>query len=111
MHAGTGHDVVSGGRGDDKLVGIDGGDRLFGEVGRDLHDRLAKYAEHFAKVGRGLGSATAAYNEAVGSLERRVLPKARELKKLGAASGGSEIETPPQIDLAPRPLLDESARA
>ncbi len=83
--------------------------RHISEVGRDLHDRLVTYTRHFAKIGRGLNSATSAYNDAVGSLERNVLSKARELKKLGAASGGSEIETPPETDLAPRRLLDESS--
>ncbi|HEY8901866.1 MAG TPA: DNA recombination protein RmuC [Chthoniobacterales bacterium] len=81
--------------------------RRISDVGRDLHDRIATYAEHFAKIGRGLNSATSAYNTAVGSLERMVLSKARELKKLGAASGGSEVETPPELDLAPRRLIGE----
>jgi DNA recombination protein RmuC len=83
--------------------------RHISEAGRTLHDRIVTYTEHFAKIGRGLNSATAAYNSAVGALERNVLSKARELKKLGAASGGSEIETPPEIDLAPRRLLNEPA--
>jgi len=83
--------------------------RHISDAGRELHDRIVTYTEHFAKIGRGLNSATAAYNSAVGSLERNVLSKARELKKLGAASGGSEIETPPEIDLAPRRLLNEPA--
>jgi DNA recombination protein RmuC len=81
--------------------------RKISEVGRELHDRIQTFAEHMAKVGRGLGSATDAYNKAVGSMERMVLSKARQLKSLGAASGGAEIETPPEIDLAPRRLLDE----
>lgn len=81
--------------------------RHIGDVGRELHDRIVTYTEHFAKIGRGLSSATTAYNAAVGSLERNVLSKARELKKLGAASGSAEIDTPPEIDLAPRRLLNE----
>jgi DNA recombination protein RmuC len=81
--------------------------RRISDAGRELHDRIVTYTEHFAKIGRGLNSATVAYNSAVGSLERNVLSKARELKKLGAASGGSEVETPPEIDLAPRRLLGE----
>jgi DNA recombination protein RmuC len=81
--------------------------RYISDAGRELHDRIATYTEHFAKIGRGLNSATTAYNNAVGSLERNVLSKARELKKLGAASAGTETETPPEIDLAPRRLLNE----
>ncbi len=81
--------------------------RHIGSVGRELHDRIITYTEHFAKIGRGLSSATAAYNSAVGSLERNVLSKARELRKLGASSGGSEVETPAEIDLAPRRLAGE----
>ncbi len=76
--------------------------RLIGEVGRDLHDRLGTFAEHLAKVGRGLTGATESYNRAVGSLERMVLPKARQLKELGAASGGVEVESPAAVDVAAR---------
>ena len=83
--------------------------RHIGDVGRELHDRIVTYAEHFSKIGRGLGSATDAYNKAVGSLERMVLSKARELKKLGAASGGEEIESPAELDHVPRGALGDSA--
>jgi DNA recombination protein RmuC len=48
---------------------------------------LATLAKHFGKVRRGLDSAVQAYNEAVGSLERSVLPSARRFKEHGAASG------------------------
>lgn len=78
--------------------------RKISEVGRELHDRIQKFAEHMAKVGRGLGSATQAYNNAVGSMERMVLSKARQLKSLGAGSGDTEIEAPPEIDTAAREI-------
>jgi DNA recombination protein RmuC len=55
--------------------------------GRILYERLAKLAEHFTTLGRRLDGAVSAYNGAVGSLEARVLPAARELKRLGAAAG------------------------
>ena len=47
--------------------------REVSELGRELHSRLQSMAEHFARVGRGLATATDAYNQAVGSFESRVL--------------------------------------
>ncbi|MEM1438857.1 MAG: DNA recombination protein RmuC [Pseudomonadota bacterium] len=49
----------------------------------DLHDRLAVYAEHMARVGNQLDGSVRAYNKAVGSLERNVLPGARKFTELG----------------------------
>ena len=46
------------------------------ETGRELHRRLAVFAEPFAKVGRQLGSAVTAYNDAV-NVDRRVVPQLR----------------------------------
>ncbi|RIK90681.1 MAG: DNA recombination protein RmuC [Proteobacteria bacterium] len=60
-------------------------------LGRELHDRVATLAGHFATLGKRLDGAVAAYNEAVGSLESRVLPSARKFHELGAAAG-AEIE-------------------
>jgi DNA recombination protein RmuC len=54
-------------------------------VATELHDRLGKLAEHFAKVGRGLDSAVKAYNQAVGSYGSRVLVSARRLEGLAAS--------------------------
>src|SRR5690606_27778454 len=51
-------------------------------VGADLYKRIQVFANHFQKVGRGLGTALGAYNDAVGSLERNVLSSTRKLKDL-----------------------------
>ncbi|MGL6280337.1 MAG: DNA recombination protein RmuC [Gaiella sp.] len=59
-------------------------------LGRELYERLTVTGTHLAKVGTALDRAVGSYNEAVGSLERRVLPTAR---KLGEASL-SEKELP-----------------
>jgi DNA recombination protein RmuC len=66
--------------------------RHISEIGRDLYDRLAKLAEHFAKVGRELEQAVKAYNQAVASLEVKVLPGARKFKDLGVDSPNGIIE-------------------
>ncbi|MGH7948039.1 MAG: DNA recombination protein RmuC, partial [Candidatus Binataceae bacterium] len=73
------------------------------ELGRELHERIATMAEHFGKVGLNLGRAVGAYNEAVGSIEDRVLVAARRFKDLGVASK-REIEALEPVDRAPRVL-------
>lgn len=70
--------------------------REIAEHGKELHDRLAKFVDHLQRTGAGLQSAVRAYNDAVGSLESRLLPEARRFKELGAAS--TEISLPPRID-------------
>jgi DNA recombination protein RmuC len=73
------------------------------KLGRDLYDRIRVLGGHFDKVRRGLVQATEAYNATVGSLEGRVLPAARKLEELGAASGEA-IPTLEPIDQQPRAL-------
>jgi len=75
-------------------------------AGRDLHSRVRVFARHMAKAGRQLESATGAYNDAVGSLESRVLPQARRFEELGASSG-EDIEAPRPVDKAVRRIVAE----
>ncbi len=77
--------------------------REISDLGAELYERLAKLGEHFAKVGKNLGGAVDAYNDATRSLETRVLVTARKFKELHATSAGREIE-----ELKP---LEQSARS
>jgi DNA recombination protein RmuC len=56
------------------------------KLGQELYERICKYADHFSKVGSRLNSAVSSYNQAVGSLESRVLVSARRFKDMGSAS-------------------------
>lgn len=78
--------------------------------GAELYKRLAKFGEHFEKIGKGLSGALNSYNDAVGSLDRMVLPAARKLKDLQAGHGLKDMTEPGQIEAAPRRLAaDEFA--
>jgi len=78
-------------------------------AGRDLHSRVRVFSKHMAKAGRQLESATGAYNDAVGSLESRVLPQVRRFEQLGASSG-EDVEAPKPVDTAVRHVVAEELR-
>jgi len=70
--------------------------RKIAEQGRELHDRLAKFVDHLHRTGTGLDSAVKAYNDAIGSLESRLIPSARRFRELGAAT--TDIPNPINIE-------------
>jgi DNA recombination protein RmuC len=73
------------------------------QLGRTLYERLARLAGHFDKLGVHLERAVGAFNDAVGSLESRVLGAARRFKELGAGTA-EEIPEPGPIERSPRRL-------
>jgi DNA recombination protein RmuC len=73
-------------------------------LGRDLHDRVATFAEHIENVGAGLKSTVGHYNKAIGSYENALLPGARKLAALGA-KGAKELPEPAPIEVIPRDVL------
>jgi DNA recombination protein RmuC len=77
------------------------------KLGKDLYDRLRKFTEYFADIGKNLDRALESYNKGVGSLEARVLVTARKFKERGAIAG-EEIEVLEPVDKSARALsLDE----
>ncbi|HVC06719.1 MAG TPA: DNA recombination protein RmuC [Solirubrobacterales bacterium] len=76
---------------------------------RELHSRTGSFLEHFAKAGRQLSSATKSFDDAVGSLESRIMPQLRRIEEMGAASG-KELEEPRRVDRAVRPIVAEELR-
>ena len=68
--------------------------------GKALYERVATFVGHVAGVGKSLDASVKKYNEAVGSLDARVLPAARRLRELGV--GNAEIEAPGPVEAQPR---------
>ncbi len=56
-------------------------------LGRELHDRLGRFAEHMRKVGTSIDSAVSHYNKMVGSFDGRVMVTARRLSDHGLGDG------------------------
>ncbi len=72
------------------------------EVGRELYERLSGMGRHLERVGKSLTNAVGSYNQAVGSLETRVLVSARKLSALGVVD--AELSAPEPISETARPL-------
>lgn len=71
-------------------------------LGRDLHGRLASLSNHVDQVGRSLNAAVGHYNQAVGSLESRVLVAARRFSDLSVTD--DELPSPRQVEATTRSL-------
>jgi DNA recombination protein RmuC len=71
------------------------------ELGQELYKRLGTFTAHLGRVGQRLGAAVEAYNSAVGSLERQVMPQARRFPELGVT---------PDAPLAQLEQVDHLAR-
>ncbi len=63
-------------------------------LGRDLYDRLRTLVGHFEQVRRGLNTATTAFNDAMGSMEKRVLVSARRFKDINAGTADIPVVAP-----------------
>jgi DNA recombination protein RmuC len=76
--------------------------REISELGRELHGRIGTVAKHVQKVGRSLSGAVDAYNQAVGSLESRVLVSARRFADHGVVGPDKDIPVLEPVDVTPR---------
>ncbi|MBT3308533.1 MAG: DNA recombination protein RmuC [Gammaproteobacteria bacterium] len=80
------------------------------EVGVQLYERLATFTTHLNKVGKSLDGGIEAFNKAVGSLDRNVLPSARRFTEMGIHPK-KEIVEPSSIEkLARTPKNLESPK-
>jgi DNA recombination protein RmuC len=72
------------------------------KLGRELYERLGNMAEHFDDMRKSLVRTVESYNDAVGSLEGRVLVSARRFRDLGIT--GEELPEAESIQLGARRL-------
>ncbi len=70
-------------------------------LAEDLHARLATFRNHMGRIGSTLEASLNAFNSAVGSLERSVLPGARKFVELGVRTE-KPIEELEPIEVAAR---------
>lgn len=73
-------------------------------LGADLYQSLVTMAEHVGRVGRNIGEAAGAYNDFIGSLEMRVLAKARRFTELGVEPGKKTLPELRPAETAVRPI-------
>jgi DNA recombination protein RmuC len=72
------------------------------DLGREVYDRLSGLSRHLERVGKSLTSAVGSYNQAVGTLETRVLVSARKLAALGVVD--AELTAPASVSETARVL-------
>jgi DNA recombination protein RmuC len=63
----------------------------------DLYGRLITFINHFSKVGDNLKRSMDTYNNAVGSFDRSVMPKAKAVEELGRFT--DELPTPEKVEV------------
>jgi len=74
-------------------------------LGAELYERLRTMSSHMQRLQRSLTASVSAYNDAVGSLESRVLVSARRFPALGVVGMETEeIADLPPVDASPRLL-------
>ena len=71
------------------------------ELGREIYDRLTKVGEYLGRLRGSLDSSVKHYNEAIASLEGRVLPTARKFPELGVRPKKELVELHP-VERRPR---------
>lgn len=73
------------------------------DLGKTLYDRVCNFTEHFVDLRQALNKAVTSFNNAVGSLESRVLVSVRRFKELGSTTA-VDIEPVESIETTTREL-------
>ena len=81
------------------------------DLGQELYRRLSTFNGHLGRMGQRLSTAVEAYNAAVGSLERQVLPQARRFADLGVTADAPLAPLEPIGQLVRNPAAAGAAEA
>ena len=73
------------------------------ECGKELHDRLRIFSEHFEGIGNDLEKTVRKYNESVGSFDSRLITQAQRFTELGVRIA-RELPNSQTIEPSVRPL-------
>jgi DNA recombination protein RmuC len=78
---------------------------------RELYERAAKFGEDLARLGRGLRTALEAYNAAIGSYDRRLMPMGRKLEEMKVTEHRKRsLASPEPIDETVRRSIGEPVK-
>ncbi len=72
--------------------------RAIAAAAQELYARVAKFTEHFERIRDGLTKAGNAYNDAVGSYERKVRPSGERLAQLGGGAPATALAEVAPLD-------------
>jgi len=74
------------------------------DAGIELYKRTNKMLEHFGRVGAGLTTAINSYNDALGSVESRVMPQLERIRDVGGTLIKDSANVPKHIEVAAREI-------
>ena len=78
------------------------------DTGRDLYKSLSVFGGHLDKIGANLNRSVGAYNDALGSLERNVMSKARKFEELQAVHSNEQLTSPQEVDKQARERIEKA---
>ena len=82
-------------------------ERIVGEV-LEMHKRLGTFVDHLGRVGKSLNTSVNAFNSAVGSFQRRLLPAAQRVEQLAAVADDARVSELAEVDTVPTLALSDA---
>ena len=81
------------------------GAREINRLGREIYERFSVVADHIAKAGANLTRAVEAHNDAVRSIETRLMPSFRRFRELGVSTSRELPEAMDEIRVTARETI------